>query len=154
MKIILLIGMIISVLSFSSCPERCDYFTKQKNGKELECSSCCYFFFPFLCQVGCQEQKTAEEHFYSGVEKANSGDYQGAIEDYNKAIEINPNKAEAYVNRAFAKGELGDFRGAIEDCNKAIELNPKYAEAFYNRGFAKGELGYSKAYEAIRKYCH
>ncbi len=77
-------------------------------------------FFLFLCQVGCQEQKTGEEHFYSGVEKANSGDYQGAIEDYNKAI----------------------------------ELNPKYAEAFYNRGFAKGELGYSKAYEAIRKYCH
>ncbi len=30
----------------------------------------------------------AKEYFYSGVEKANSGDYQGAIEDYNKAIEI------------------------------------------------------------------
>jgi len=97
--------MIISVLSFSSCPERCDYFTKQKNGKELECSSCCYFFFPFLCQVGCQEQNSAEEYFISGVEKLASGDYQGAIKDFNKAIEINPKDVDAYYIRGVAKGQ-------------------------------------------------
>jgi len=135
MKIILLIGMIISVLSFSSCPERCDYFTIQKNGKELECSSCCYFFFPFLCQVGCLEQKTAEEHFYSGVEKANSGDYQGAIEDYDKAIELNPKDAEAYYNRGLAKIGMGQKDSGCLDLSKAREL------------------GHSGAYQRIKEYC-
>ncbi len=51
----------------------------------------------------------AEEYYDSGVEKANSGDYEGAIEDYNKAIEINPKDADAYHNRGFAKAELGNY---------------------------------------------
>ena len=38
---------------------------------------------------------------------------QGAIQDYNKAIELDPKYAEAFFNRAFAKGNLGDLRGAI-----------------------------------------
>jgi len=53
----------------------------------------------------------AEEYYDSGVEKANSGDYEGAIKDYDKAIEINPKHAEAYYNRGLAKAYLGDYRG-------------------------------------------
>ena len=34
---------------------------------------------------------TAEEYFYRAYEKNNKGDYNGAIVDYTKAIEINPN---------------------------------------------------------------
>jgi len=44
----------------------------------------CYKTLPIYAQ------NSAEEYFYSGVEKANSGDYKGAIEDYNKAIKVNP----------------------------------------------------------------
>ncbi len=53
----------------------------------------CYTTLPIYAQ------NSAEEYFYSGNEKANSGDLQGAIEDYNKAIELNPKHAEAYYNR-------------------------------------------------------
>ena len=59
----------------------------------------------------------------------------GAIDDYNKAIEINPQYAEAFNNRGNAKAKLGDKEGACLDWRKA------------------GELGVNGAYELIKKYC-
>ena len=56
------------------------------------------------------------------------------MQDYNKAINLNPDSAEAYNNRGNAYAEKGEFDGAIRDHNKAIEVNPEYAEAYYNRG--------------------
>jgi len=97
-------------------------------------------------------ENEAEKYFYSGVEKADSGDYQGAIKDFNKAIELNPKDAEAYYNRGVTNVKLGDYREAIEDFNKAIELNPKDAEAYYNRGVAKAKLDdYREAIEDFNK---
>ena len=45
-------------------------------------------------------------------------DYKGAIADYTKAIEIDPNYADAYNNRGIAKDELKDYKGAIADYTK------------------------------------
>ena len=59
-----------------------------------------------------------------GSAKFNLKDYQGAIEDYDKAIELDPNYAKAYNNRGAAKGNLGDNQGAIKDYDKAIEIDP------------------------------
>ena len=73
----------------------------------------------------------------SGNAKSDLGDNEGAIRNYDKAIELNPKDAKAYVNRGLAKINLGDNEGAIRDSDKAIELNPQYAEAYVNRGFAK-----------------
>ena len=84
--------------------------------------------------------QTAEEYFNSGSDKHNLKDYNGAISDYNKAIEINPNLADAYLNRGVSKDELKDFNGAISDYNKAIEINPNLAVAYYNRGVQKHKL--------------
>ena len=88
------------------------------------------------------------------------GNHRQAIEDSNKAIELNPKYAEAYNTRAVAYGSLGNHRQAIEDYNKAIELNPKYAMAYNNRAVAYGSLGnhrqatedYNKAIELNPKY--
>ena len=72
--------------------------------------------------------------------------YNPAIEDFNKAIELNPNYAEAYSNRGLVYAKKGDYDRAIEDLNKAIELDPNYAEAYNNRGIAfEGEGDYDRA---------
>ncbi|MEB3192714.1 MAG: TIR domain-containing protein [Snowella sp.] len=67
-------------------------------------------------------QLTAEEWFNSGYNKAQSGDYQGAIADFNQAIKIKPDNALAYYNRGLAKYNLGDKQGAINDFNQAAQL--------------------------------
>ena len=64
--------------------------------------------------------------------------YDKAISDYTKAIEINPRFAEAYYNRGLAYGKKGQYDKAISDYTKAIEINPRFAEAYNNRGDAYG----------------
>ena len=57
-----------------------------------------------------------------------------------EAIELKPDYAFAYNNRASAKYKLKDFQGAVEDCTKAIQINSKYSYAYLNRGIAKEML--------------
>ena len=68
-------------------------------------------------------------------------DYKGAIFDFTKAIELNPQSPDAYYARGIAKVHLEDYRGAIADYNKTIELNPKSADAYYARSIAKHIFG-------------
>jgi len=93
-----------------------------------------------------------------GSARGNLGDDSGAIADYNKAIEIKPDYAEAYVNRGVARGNLGDYEGEIADYNKAIEIKPDYADAYYNRGILYNQLGdrqraISDSQKAARLFC-
>jgi len=86
-------------------------------------------------------QLTAEEWFNLGDEKRESGDYRSAIADYDQAIQLKPDYADAYYNRGIAKSDLGDYQGAIIDYNQVIQLKPDYADAYYNRGNTKDDLG-------------
>ena len=74
-----------------------------------------------------------------GVKRELSGDYKGAIIEYNKHISLNPKDAVGYVGRGNAKAGLRQYHAAIKDYDKAIELDPKNAVAYANRGNAKAE---------------
>ncbi|WP_373544255.1 tetratricopeptide repeat protein [Chamaesiphon sp.] len=77
-------------------------------------------------------------YFSSASRKYNSGDYRGALADYNRAIKSNPNSANAYYNRGLIKAtKLQDERGALADYNRAIQLKPNYDAAYNNRGNLK-----------------
>jgi len=113
--------------------------------------------------------QTAEEYFNTANNKSDAKDYQGAITDYTKAIELNPNYSVAYVNRGDTKTKIQDYQGAVVDFSKAIELNPKNSDAYYNRGVSNSklnqkesacldwikaeELGDTDAYDLIKQYC-
>ena len=55
--------------------------------------------------------------------------YEKAINDYNKAIDLNPDYVSAYNNRGTAYFSLGEFEKAIEEYDKAIELDPNNSYA-------------------------
>ena len=59
-------------------------------------------------------------------------EYDSAFKDYNIAIELNPNFAEAYGNRGNIFYSKKEYDSAIKDFNKVIELNPNLAVAYYN----------------------
>ena len=54
-----------------------------------------------------------------GANKADEGELDEALENFNKAIELNPLYAIALFNRATIKADLGDFEGAKEDFLRA-----------------------------------
>ena len=56
-------------------------------------------------------------------------DYNGAIKDDYKFIELNHNYVNAFYNRGITWENLKNYNGAIKDFTKAIELNPDYADA-------------------------
>ncbi|RCV64745.1 Tetratricopeptide (TPR) repeat [Methanophagales archaeon] len=84
--------------------------------------------------------ETAEEWNTKGIGFAMSGEYEKAIECFDKVIELDPNYTYAYSNRGIAYKNLKEYERAIEDYNKAIELDPNYANAFSNRELALSKL--------------
>src|SRR5437870_8040168 len=74
-----------------------------------------------------------------GIEKAKNGDLDGALADFNRAIELNPKDDAPYYNRAQARRLKNDTAGAIADYTRAIELGSTNPAAYNNRGNARAE---------------
>ncbi|MBP7056270.1 MAG: tetratricopeptide repeat protein [Candidatus Omnitrophica bacterium] len=73
-----------------------------------------------------------------GIEYVGSGQYDLAITELTKAIELDPRDPGAYSNRGAAYVELGEPDKAILDLTKAIELDAKDVGAYTYRGLAYG----------------
>ena len=74
-----------------------------------------------------------------GIEKAKNGDLDGAMADFDRAIELNPKDDAPYYNRAQAKRLKKDAAGAIADYTRAVELGSQNPAAYNNRGNARAE---------------
>jgi len=89
-------------------------------------------------------------YFRRATAKHELQDYQNALGDCDKAIELNDEFLHAYDNRGLVKIELKNYKGAIDDFSIAISINRKYGRGFAHRGTASYELGNYK--EAIQDY--
>ena len=68
-----------------------------------------------------------------------------ALTDYSRAIELDPNLAQAYFNRGDTYYRLHRYKVALVDLNRVIELDPNFAQAYFNRGNTYARL---QQYEA------
>lgn len=78
---------------------------------------------------------TADDWLLQAVGKYKQGKFQDAIQDFDQAITLNPQFAEAYNGRGFMYHWLQQPSKALQDYNRAIALNPQLAEAYNGRGF-------------------
>jgi tetratricopeptide (TPR) repeat protein len=86
--------------------------------------------------------------------------YNLAVTDWSKVIELEPKNFWAWHARAFAYSNLHQSDKAIADFSKAIELNPKYPWAWYSRAMLyldlhqsdKAIADFSKAIEQYPKH--
>ena len=76
------------------------------------------------------KKKREEELIKIAHTKFDSGDYKGAIEDYNKIINEFPSNIVLYKHRGDAKNKLRDFQNAIEDYEYLCENKNLIPKAF------------------------
>ena len=67
-----------------------------------------------------------------GNRYSRNGVYHKAIEDYTKAMELEPELAEAYYHRGCSWYEVDNFGDSIADLTRAIELDPM-ADHYYGQ---------------------
>jgi len=77
------------------------------------------------------------ERWTEGRGGRDQGDFDGAMADYARAIELDPKCFNAYLNRGILKMNHHDLDGAIADYTRAIELDPKSFSGYNDRAVAK-----------------
>ena len=74
--------------------------------------------------------------------------FEEGIQNATKAIELNPQLALAYANRAYGHCGLKNFEQAISDANRALQLDPRLSIALVNRANAHlGMRQFAAAYD-------
>jgi len=63
------------------------------------------------------------------------GKLQDELNAAEKAIELDPKHADAWVNKSHAFVHLGNYPAALDSAEKAIELDPKLAMAWVNKAY-------------------
>jgi tetratricopeptide (TPR) repeat protein len=76
-----------------------------------------------------------------GVAYQNNRNFDEAIRDHNKALELDPTRSSFYFNRALAYHLKGELDRARSDYTATIQRDPNYAFAYHNRGFIRHAEG-------------
>ncbi|CED85558.1 Molecular co-chaperone STI1 [Phaffia rhodozyma] len=95
---------------------------------------------------------TAEEFKALGNAAFSKKDYDEAIVQFSKAIELDPKNHVLFSNRSAAYGGKRDYDQALVDAEKTIELNPSFSKGYSRKGSAlHGQREYAASIEAYEK---
>jgi len=78
-----------------------------------------------------QTEAGGEDHFKSGLRAYFSKNYEEAIAEFRKSIQINPANPTAYSNLGYVYFDIGMIERAYEYQKRAIEIDPNHANAHY-----------------------
>ena len=80
--------------------------------------------------------REATQHITAAITHGNDSAYAAAIEDYGRALDVNPMMVGAYFGRGIAYRETGELDQAIVDFDRALELEPSNAACYLQRAIA------------------
>jgi tetratricopeptide (TPR) repeat protein len=84
----------------------------------------------------------ADAHRHFGNEYSNRRDYELAVTNYSRAIDLDRRYAEALHSRGVLLWrEMGDHQAAVKDLDRVLELDPARTRAHFDRAMARKMLG-------------
>lgn len=96
--------------------------------------------------------QSSKQYMKAGEEFLRKMSFDDAIEQFTKAIELDPDDDKAYIQRAMAYVQLEDFEKAALDFDRAIVFNEKEGELYYLSGNSYFQLGNNEiALERLNK---
>jgi tetratricopeptide (TPR) repeat protein len=96
------------------------------------------------------DPKTADEHLSVAIFDDNKQQWDKAIEEYTKALELRPDWALAHFRLAKDYQRKGRAEDAIAQLQEATRSDPQYYEAYYHLALAYKDRGRTR--EAIQAY--
>jgi tetratricopeptide (TPR) repeat protein len=92
-----------------------------------------------------KDEEKAPLHLYRGQEYLALGALQPALRDFEEAVRLEPDNADAYLGRAHVRVKLGDARGAVADAERAVKGEPKEPRLWYAAARLCVQAGEQKA---------
>jgi len=87
-----------------------------------------------------REEKEIRKHLRTGHTLYRKKIYRTALQEFDKAIELDPNNYRAYFWRGRVNIKVKRLKEAAVDFQMAIKLKPDYAEAYDNLGWLHMQL--------------
>ena len=92
------------------------------------------------------------EAFKRGMDAFVNDDFSESVEEFTKAIDLNPDFALTYASRGAALMKMHRIEESIADFDHAIELDPDYPKTYHLRGLARVEVeDYEGAWKILEK---
>ena len=80
-------------------------------------------------------------HLNKGVSFIKSKELKKAIDEFKKAIELNPSDGASYYNLGICYIRLGRFQEAVKPLELYVTFHPDKAFAYYNLGYVYTKIG-------------
>lgn len=102
-----------------------------------------FIFLSFIALfTACQDAKLeSRKALNNGIREMTNSNYEEAAIQFDKAIEIDENFAEAYLQRARLNLNLENWELVTEDLNKAISINAEFGQAYKTRALFRLQRG-------------
>jgi tetratricopeptide (TPR) repeat protein len=107
--------------------------------------------FSDLVSSSKRNKRAAAEHFYGqGLGFLSHDDWTRALPLFEKAVDTDPDYAEAWYQTSYCNGMLGRHNEALRASRQVIRLKPDWPEPYVNMGHAYSRLGQFQ--DAINSY--
>lgn len=96
--------------------------------------------------------QNARQYFRTGISFAENGNYTDAVDHFTRALEIDPQYVQAYIERARSYEASGELQKAVDDLKRAVTFDQKDPTVFYKMAQLQFDLSqYEDALEYINK---